>query len=91
MGRRKADGSFTKPKAKAKSKPSAFTLFMKQHMGALKKQYPRAKHKEIMKMLSRQYKAQKERTQSKQTTTQSKKKNTTKKKKNKSCTKKKAK
>jgi len=59
MGRLKPDGSFAKPKAKA---PTAFTLFMKKHMGNIKKQFPGAKHGVVMRILSERYKESKTQT-----------------------------
>ena len=60
MGRLKPDGTHAKPKARP---PSAFTLFMKKHMKAIKKQYPGAKHGVVMKILSERYKESKQQTQ----------------------------
>ena len=56
MGRLQANGSYVVPKARA---PSAFTVFMKKNMGAVKRRYPKAKHADVMKILSEQYKLKK--------------------------------
>lgn len=56
MGRLKPDGTFAKPNARA---PSAFSLFMKEHMKSIKRQYPGAKHGVVMKILSEKYKQSK--------------------------------
>ena len=57
LGRLKADGSFAKTVKRA---PSAFTLFMKENMAAIKREYPGATHGAVMKILSEKYKASKE-------------------------------
>jgi len=53
MGKLQPDGNYVVPKARA---TSAFTLFMKENMATVKRRYPKAKHSEIMKILSEQYK-----------------------------------
>eukprot|EP01084_Bolivina_argentea_P099105 178158_1 len=57
VGRLKPDGSYVKPKKKA---PSKFTIFMKEHMAAIKRQYPGAKHGDVMRILSEKYKQSKQ-------------------------------
>lgn len=56
MGRLQKDGEYVVPKARA---PSAFTVFMKANMGTVKRRYPKAKHADVMRILSEQYKLQK--------------------------------
>lgn len=53
MGKLQPDGNYVVPKARA---TSAFTLFMKENMATVKRRFPKAKHSEIMKILSEQYK-----------------------------------
>jgi len=53
LGRLKSDGSFAKS---AKKAPSAFTVFMKEHMADIKRKYPAATHGEVMRILSEKYK-----------------------------------
>jgi len=53
MGKLQADGNYVVPKTRA---TSAFTVFMRENMASVKRRYPKAKHSDIMKILSEQYK-----------------------------------